>query len=210
MYLRYLLVFGSLLPCCSSNAQFVPLTAKVRDTNQTIVSGKITKSVIREGVYYRTSDGSTLSQWTTVNGSPASAELAWGSLWDNKTGTAYRLDLKNRRAYVEPEGGEPATADSRLDEPKNPTYGSVSGIRCTIFPARMRQPDGTLTPAGQTCLSTEYHLLLKQDLTYKRANDATMHKLYEMYDVQLGAEPDQSLFDISKLFTIYRPDAKKD
>ena len=40
MYLRYLLVFGSLLPCCSSNAQFVPLTAKVRDTNQTIVSGK--------------------------------------------------------------------------------------------------------------------------------------------------------------------------
>ena len=52
--------------------------------------------------------------------------------------------------------------------------------------------------------------MLKQDLTYKRANDATMHKLYQMYDVQLGAEPDQSLFDISKLFTIYRPDAKKD
>ena len=49
-------------------AQFVPLQAKVRETHETLSNGKVVETELKEGSFYRASDGSTLTQWQTVNG----------------------------------------------------------------------------------------------------------------------------------------------
>ena len=49
------------------HAQLVPVTAKTRETNESWQEGKLIKVDHKEGVFYRTSDGSTLKYWTKIN-----------------------------------------------------------------------------------------------------------------------------------------------
>ncbi len=190
------------------HAQFAPVTAKMRHTKEVIVDGKVVETQTKEGNFYRSSDGSTLKQWTKANGN-----LDWGDLWDNKNLMSYRLEYSNRQAY-----GDPAPKGAQAGRPdalfplasKALPQDSVEGIRCAIFPVRLHIPGNPPIPVGRTCESIEYNLQLKEDVTTQPVGtNKTIHTVFELYHIKLGLEPDPKLFDVHANFTVYEAQAPK-
>jgi hypothetical protein len=190
-----------LLSAGSAQAQFMPIQAKIRDTHQVIVSGKVIKSEVKEGNYYRSSDGSILVQWLTLNG-----ERTWdGSLEDNKELNSYHLDYKQHNAFedgshppvaVKPGGFASIDRDIGTD--------SVENFRCRILPAKLGGV-GFPTPVliGKSCVSPEYDLRLWTDVTVPEADGKAERTRTELYGITIGVEPDSSLFDIKSHFKIF-------
>jgi hypothetical protein len=85
-------------------------------------------SHIWESVYYRTSAGSMLRQYTTLDGKPTAGEQALATLLDN--GVSYNLDYTQHRAYV--------ISSSSLTPPSHPKAekgrSSVEGMGCMLLP----------------------------------------------------------------------------
>ena len=87
---------------------------------------------------------------------------------------------------------------------------NVEGIPCVPEPTQVLQPDGkTNVRIGETCESVEYNLELKHDFTVPQPSGKIVHDQYELYDIHVGTEPDPSIFDLQKHFTIYRPEPPK-
>jgi hypothetical protein len=188
----------------SSVAYGQAVTAHERLTEETINSnGKVIASHIREGVYYRTSAGSTLRQYTTLDGNAIVGQLGWAILQDG-TGT-YKLDYTQHRAYVV--SGPQATPLSGIPTTQK-AQSSVEGMPCTLWPVYLVEA-GTKTIIGQGCHSDKYNLTLKLDVTVPGKNGQSAHNVTEMYDVQIGQEPDAKLFDVQHNFTIFKPNAAK-
>jgi hypothetical protein len=208
--IKYFLSFAFWAVLASNaSAQFTPLIAKMRQTDETLAGGKVVKTVERDALYYRTSDGSYVLRWTSASKDGETQALHSGGLWDNKTGTSYKLDYQNMRATVEDIGRPPMQPDVSNDSEKGLPQDSVHGIRCTVYPVKMKQPSGADLRAGQLCTSTEHHLILKQELNYPTTGGQSVHSSMELYDVQLGTEPDPKLFDVAHSFTVYEPTPKK-
>jgi hypothetical protein len=195
-----LLMFAPLFAASTLQAQFVPLEAKVRETSTRSVDGREVITV-KEGNYYRSSNGSVLIQWLTVNG-----EKAWqGTLEDNVEPAYYQLNYKQMQAYqqvghpeivVEPGMYSSITADLGTD--------SVDGVSCRIIPIELVLPGQSLKQGGgQLCVSSQYDLQVWEDFIQPRKQDG--HTKTELYNIRLRVEPDPSLFDIKSKFTIFAP-----
>lgn len=210
--LSALLGLAALLGATDLDAQFVPVIAKMRFSKEDIVEGKVVDRMTKEGNYYRASDGSVLKRWTSVNGDENLGEIATGSLFDNKNVVSYGLNFKNRIAYLDapPEGTKPVRPQVLEGEAaKGLGEDSVHGIACTLFPVRIAPRDRAAFSAGRACTSVKYDLELRQDLTYPSSSGRTIHTIFELYEVQLGMEPDPKLFDVRANFTVYVPESRK-
>jgi len=186
--------------------KFTPVVAKLRQTDETLNNGRVVKSIRREALYYRTSDGSYIYHWTSSTKDGETQPIYTGALWDNKTGNYYRLDYQNSQATMEQQGNAPVHPNAPDPNDAGLPQDSVAGVPCKVYPAKMHLSTGADGTVGSVCTSPEHNLMLRQELTYPTTNGQTVHTLMEMYDVQLGNEPDAALFDVSKQFkTVFQP-----
>jgi|SRR5712664_3246632 len=188
-------------------AQWTPVVAKIRQTHQTVVSGKVVRNETKEGEFYRSSDGSVLRHWKTVNGDEGAA--GQGDLLDNKKHAFYNLNYNTKRAYQVRTGiPQPSpyvfskeTLQSRGEE-------SIEGVRCTIVPVDTADSGVTERDAGRSCVSSEYGLQLRTEVTVKQGG--TEHRtLIEMYDLRINQEPDPKIFDLGSQFTVFKAEPPK-
>lgn len=197
-----------LLGATNLHAQFAPVTAKMRQTKEVIVDGKVVETETREGNFYRSSDGSTLRQWMKVDGN-----LDWGDLYDNKNLMSYKLEYISRQAQGDPppQGAQPDRPDALLYlASKGLPEDSVEGIRCAVSPIKLHIPGNAPVPIGRTYRSIEYNLELKEDVTTRPVGtNKTIHTVFELHHIQLGLEPDPKLFDVHANFTVYLPEPRR-
>ncbi len=183
-------VLGSI----AAHAQWVPLVGKIRQTREVTANGQVTEKATKAGSYYRSSNGSTLRQWTEVNGVPTQNVV--GELLDNKSGTTYRVDYLEKRALVRFHG-EPRAPDMYSSQQLKPAgQDVVAGVTCNIFPATNAD---TGHEAGRLCISPEYGLLLRLESSGTRRDGSTVRIVTELYDLALNKEPEPKLFDLSGL-----------
>jgi len=199
-FLMLLLVMGA----ANLRAQWVPVSAKMKQTVETMENGKVVKVEHKEGNFYRTSDGSTLRYWTQIDGDEKLGGS--GELSDNKNLFHYSINFKTKQAFqVGPRDQMPVTPDSELTSRSRLGDDFVEGIRCRRCAVFIGWPDGRREPSGEICESIEYVLTLRED-RHATQNGVTRHSVMEMYDIKLGVEPDRKLFDIEKNYTVFRPD----
>ena len=195
------LVFLILILAAPASAQVRPVTAKVRQTEQLIVGGVVVETHVREGVIGRTSDGLLLIQrFTNLDGKELTGPLAHGILVDRKDGFAYNLDYRTHT-------GVRTSGNSKVDPEHDPDAGrvftnaqdQVEGISCRVIPESFEYK-GVETPIGDECVSPEYGLALKRDVTMALPNapGKSKHIVMQAYDIQLGVEPGAELTDISQ------------
>lgn len=204
-----LLVIFVGLSSASAFAQWVPVTAKIKEMRETVVNGKTVEIQTLEGSYYRKSDGSVLKELRPAAGSSGTQR---GSLVDHKSMTTYQLDLVSRtaiaRPLVIPGGADPTIPPRAPARPASVRHAVVGGVSCAVLPARVRSgPGGTPRPAGEVCISDEFSLLLKNESVQSLPDGRTIRAVFELSDVRTYVEPEESLFNVAgRGFTIYRAD----
>lgn len=194
------------LTAISAEAQYVPVVASVRQTTEITLGDKIIKTEVKEGNYYRSSDGSYIYQWTHLNGTKSSSR---STFWDNKAATSYTLDYANHRAIFQSKGTSlsPMSSQDRAAIEVLPE-AVVNGVLCRVEPIKVGPP-GKQTGGGKGWYSLENDLLIKHAITYPGYDGKTMvHDTYELYDIHLGQEPDAKLFDIEKNFQVLVPEGQ--
>jgi len=77
-----------LLGVSGAVAQRMPVMARIRETTESLGSGTRVQKEIREGIYLRMRDGSTLTHWTRFNGVE---KPGTGNLLNNSTLHSYLL-----------------------------------------------------------------------------------------------------------------------
>lgn len=171
--------------------QWLPVLANVRETVE-MNSGAGTTIETHYGSFYRASDGSTLLVWYT--GSDRRSRNA-GELFDHKGLGVYDIDYERGTAFKK------ATLPSPRKIPppdKQVAFRlraeSIEGVQCEVGPAMLKKGDKT-TRIGEFCYSSEYFLVLREDVTLPGG----IHKLYELEDIHLNTEPDSAWFDVSGL-----------
>ena len=192
----------------SVRAQFTPVSARIKLTVETSEGGKITKIERKEGYFYRTSDGSTLTRWIRVNGDESLGGS--GELRDNKNHADYNINFNSKQAFqLNDEPLQPDTPDDFKNLAAS-TLGDdfVEGIKCRRTAVFMQWPDGRRERTGEDCVSIEYALRLREDRKLTQRG-ITRHATTEMYEIRLGVEPDPKLFDVSSQFQVYRPEPAK-
>jgi hypothetical protein len=200
-----LFFFLSLTPAAPVYAQWVPVTAKIRQTRELLQDGKSVERHIKEGNYYRTADGSTLEEWTRVDGSESKAV---GHLTKQAQGVAYDLNMITRsaieRRFSLPSGANMKSPPRASISSKLPQI-TVGGVQCTVLPARVQVGIGQPSaPAGETCFSAELNLVVRNQLTHTLTTGKVMRTLYEMFEIETHKEPDPKLFDLrGRGFTVY-------
>jgi hypothetical protein len=162
-----------------------------------MVDGKLVRTLAKDINFCRSSDGSTLSVPIGED------EKGRAVLWDNKTGTAYRLDLMKRIAYEDPHSPHiPNAAQHQLYQ--NFPDGAVGGVRCKVVPLRVHattQYSGFSPTPGNACYSPELGLELRSEVGAQTGEGKTERHLREMSSIRSSTEPDPSLFDL-RAYTI--------
>lgn len=189
--------FFILAGASSVHAQWTPVVAKVRETQEIWKNGKLERVENKEGVFYRASDGSTLKYWTQVNGDDSRG--GQGELTDNNRLIHYSLNMRTKTAHemgkllekLTPNNVSPSSAKESLGD------AVYDGIPCRRIPAFVLWPDGRREPIGENCMSIEYALELRTEHKVTQG-EITRHVVNELYDVKLGIEPDPKLFDLQK------------
>lgn len=192
-----------------SSAQWIPATARITETVETIENGKITKVERREGYFYRNSEGSTLKYWERLNGNELPGAEGW--LEDNKNLLSYSIRMTTKEAIQQ--------SDKTREKPLSPAiyrFASASslgddfiaGIRCRRRPVVVIWPDGRRERVGENCISLEYALELRGENRVTQ-HGVTRHTIMELHDVQLGVEPDSKLFDVERTYTVFRQQPPK-
>jgi len=110
--------------------QWVPVTARIRQTTEDIKDGKVVERDVKEGFYYRSQDGSTLTKWVSLNGE----EQSVGDLFDNTTARSYKLYYSKGNATPDDHGTikfQPLSPGIyKPQEQYAIGHDSVSGISC--------------------------------------------------------------------------------
>lgn len=206
-YLEAIIIFAFFVSTPpSAHAQFTPVTAKIIETVETIVDGKVAQMKTRTGNFYRAADGSELRQWLKPDGTPD-----WGDLNDNKTRLSYKLDYTNRvaRGTTPPPGVKAAPLQPGFMGGQQALSGfpqdAVAGIPCAVVPAKLARPGSQPIEIGHVCKSVQYDLELRMDLTTQVVGTSkTVHQVIELQDIQLGVVPDPKLFDLQG-YTVSMP-----
>lgn len=186
----------------AAHAQFVPVQAKISELREvTLPDNKIILNS-KQGVFYRSSDGSVLIHWLNQNG-----KEAWdGTLHDNKGLAFYELDYKQHRAMEHtkkpPTAVKPGSYNSITRDVGTDT---VEGIGCRIIPIKLGRAGSSSTDIGKSCVSTDYDLRLWEDVTVPTVENRPERTRTRLYEIKLGSEPDPSLFDVKSAFKVYLP-----
>ncbi len=175
--------------------QWIPLTGKVKETSERTVNGKIAEVKVREGDFYRASDGSTLEQWK--EGGPT-------ALNDNTHLLSYQLDYNKKTAIAKPMPQAMGKIDVEATRRKALGHSTVNGFACTFVPLYFVRSPGSRTLAGTACVSEEYATDLRTEMTVSVGN-TTDHVVWELNLTKTNQEPDRKLFEVPKDFTVLGP-----
>lgn len=190
-----LLVMVPVLLVCAAQGQYVPMSAKVHDQTDMMVDGKIVTTITKDTILHRTADGSTLVE---AFGGNAEKML---TLWDNKTGTGYRLDPQSRVAYQDPRSPHKPNSPGSVNYKGRFPEDNVEGLKCYLVPAHVMPStfySGFSPHPGQDCYSTELSLVLKSDITIQTAPGKTERHQRTLHEIRPHVDPDPTLFDLSK------------
>lgn len=194
----------------SASAQWIPLTARIRETTTVIVGGQPVETQTREGILYRRSDGSTLTEWAHVNGDPRRAS---SHLVDYQKNSSYEIKTADRMALERP------ALPVGISTPPRPQRFERSGLReevvagfaCVVVPhksiphGRKMQDHMQLHQDGVACWSNQYNLMLRLNVQRSGVDGKVYHQLYEVVSLDPGTEPDPKLFDVqARGFTVYK------
>ena len=184
-----------------AQAQFVPVQAKIGELREvTLPDNKIILNS-KQGVFYRSSDGSVLIHWLNQNG-----KEAWdGTLHDNKGLAFYELDYKQHRAMEHTKPPAAVKPGSYNSITRDVGTDTIEGIGCRIIPIKLGRAGSSSADIGKSCVSTEYDLRLWQDVTVPTVENRPERTRTRLYEIKLGTEPDPSLFDVRSAFKIYVP-----
>jgi hypothetical protein len=173
---------------CIAAAQWTPVTAGIRETNEVVKEGVVTKTAVREGLFLRTSDGSTLTRWDSGN----------GNLLNNTTHRSYSLDYKNMQAKQGAFEMEPLEKDQFA---RMPTVGNgtVSGIACRKVPILLQNiQKGSSERIGEACVSDTQGFVLKEETRVTRDDGSVVHNVIEKFDIKLNVKPSAAEFDMKR------------
>jgi hypothetical protein len=185
----------------SAQAQWVPVTSSIRYTSEVSKDGKSTR-LVKEGMFYRTENGSTLKHWTRGD-----AELmrgASGELFDNQTLHTYQIFYEAKKTI---ESSIKLPAPHRPDDVNDlNSVGKdmVEGIRCDLIEIVFAGPGIKPHRAGSDCVSRDYSLSLRKEFRDTKPDGRAVHILLELYDIRLNVPPDNSEFDILRTFTVVK------
>jgi hypothetical protein len=136
-------------------------------------------------------DGSTLTL-------PAEGHGGNGTLWDNKTGIGYRLNLEHLTAYEIPTSPHRPNPKAPAPAAKWPE-DAVEGIPCKVVPVYVESAPGTpyakSTTPGTACHSGELDLELRSDFVVETGPGTTEHHVKELRNIKVNADLDPALFD---------------
>lgn len=200
----------ALLTCGSASSQWVPVQGKIRETREVFLNGQKVETHVREGLFYRSSNGSTLTHWTQTDGD---TQRSTGTLADNSTMVNYQLDFTNRiaierRSVLPPGVNGPLLPTAAPASEKAPEI-FLGGVRCRTMPANFRTKADAdagkpFVRAGEVCWSNEYSLLVREDLRLRRSGEREERFVFEVFDIEPNVEPDPKLFDLrARGFTVY-------
>jgi hypothetical protein len=195
-------------------AQTVPVRAKVRTTNEISVDGKIVKTTVGGGYFYRASNGSTIRQLRKVGENGALGDVIVAELTDKEHDISYRLTYGDHHALVTPAFLLNILSTSPGDAPPPGGFAqdTVEGISCAKIPVRRKVQDKPPAEVGFACVARAYNdLELKRNVTepIETSPGRFVHSTSVLYDIQLGAEPDPALFDLKDFTVLKLPDPKK-
>lgn len=180
----------------ASVAQWVPLSAKMRETVEIHKAGKV-ETRTRVGTYYRSSDGSTLEQWAASADEPENIRVEY--LIDAKTKATYDMYRSSNVAVERSRQDDAPAGPARpLQLPKRGEArdGEASGLPCLVIPSFDKAgPDKPLVRSGESCWSNELSLSLRRENTRNDPRGNKIHVVFEYYDVVPYVEPDAKLFD---------------
>ncbi|HXN98638.1 MAG TPA: hypothetical protein VN881_06155 [Candidatus Acidoferrales bacterium] len=195
-------------------AQTVPVRAKLRTTTEIILDGKVIKTTVGGGFFYRASNGSSIRQLRKIREDGTLGDVIVADLTDKEHNITYRIDYTNHRAWVTPASVLDILTVSPGDNPPPGGYpqDSVETISCVKRPVRRKVANDPPTEVGYSCVSERNNdLELTREVTEPIATSPgrAVHSTSVLYDIELGKEPDPTLFDL-KDFTISKlPDPKK-
>lgn len=194
-------------------AQTIPVCAKVRTKTEVTVDGKVVKTTVGGGFFYRASNGNSVRQLRKVGEDGALGDVTVADLTDKEHGITYRLNFTDHHALVTP----PfllniLTVMPNAAPPEGFAQDSVEGISCAKHLIKLKVADQPITDVGYACVSESNNdLELSREVTEPVATSPgrVIHSTSALYDIQLGVEPDPKMFDL-KDFTVLRlPDTKK-
>lgn len=180
-----------------AHAQWVPVTAKMRQKKEITANGKVSRVETKEGVFYRSSDGSTLREWTIVNGSPTNNAV--GFYTDNQKALSYRLEYINHQAIeaVPPSRTPVKPGAMKAESLKKIRDDQVSGFPCVVVPLSVSWQGGPAQSAGEACLAPDYDLIVRMESNGTSKDGTSFKEITELYDIRLNAEPDPKNFDLT-------------
>lgn len=189
-----LIAFGSV----RVHAQFVPVTANIRFTYEAMKDGKLTR-MVKEGVFYRTENGSTLKHWTKGDLDAMGGES--GELFDNQTLHTYEILYKSRKMIEHAQQSERRKPDDFVNM-ESRGKDTVEGIPCDLVVIEVAGPGVKPHRVGDSCISRNYALWLRQETKDTAPDGRAVHTLFEMYDVKLNVAPENNEFDVLHTFTV--------
>jgi hypothetical protein len=212
MTINYCQLFGFgailLLSIDATAADWAPIIAKHRETTSRIgTDGSETLLQERRGSFLRASNGSSLlTKRSVMNGLETADESA--GLTDATTGKVFALSYKTGTAILRRQRELPIRP-RKLDPATFSGEQIINGMRCVGRKVVCQDPHlGRATECGTAWYSPEY------DLTIRIESDETVkgqkiRSVFEHYDVQVGTEPDASLFRIPNGFKIVTEPMRK-
>jgi len=192
---------GFLVALSSANvhAQWVPVTSNIRFTREILADGKLVTRQVKDGLFYRTDNGSTLTHWTHGDLDPKQPS---GELFDNQKVLTYQVFYEAKKAVEEaPMLSAPRRPDYDMDL-KPVGSDSVEGVPCDTIAVEFAGPKMKQQRVGSACVARDLGLMLKQETTFNKPNGTTIHTLLEMHDIKLNVPPDKNEFDIVQTFAI--------
>jgi hypothetical protein len=184
----------------NAHAQFVPVTANIRFTYEASKDGKL-KRLVKEGVFYRTENGSTLKHWTS--GDVDDMGVSSGELFDNQTLHTYEILYKDKKMIEHSRQPAPRKPDDFKDM-ESRGKDTVEGLPCDLIVMEVAGPGIKPHRVGNSCISRNYALWLRQETRDTTPDGKAVHTLFEMYDVKLNLPPDNNEFEILHTFTIVK------
>jgi hypothetical protein len=175
-------------------AQWIPVTARIREMQIVTKNGATVQQVTREGYFYRTSAGSTLTQWLDPSGAPKS-----GILLDNQRLGLYRLSYQGRTALQVKALSNSRVGPGMQGTPAIATETTIEGIPCGYVPNYLGKDKTQII--GQSCFSGD-GLELTNDVSIPSAGGGVVTRsVTRLYEIRLHQEPSAALFDLSQ-FTL--------
>jgi hypothetical protein len=185
------LMLGVSIP---SEAQWVPIMAKKKVLSYVLqLDGTWTLAGEKREAYYRSSSGSTLERrYPIVNGKKEGE--GEGLFTDQTTGKIYMLKHDGKKAVLLQTLPLPLLPRHESFTPDPSWYvgkQTINGLEC--IGTKIKGANGV------SWYSRDLDLTVKTDFTGQSEGGRVVS---ELYDIQVGVEPDPSLFAIPKDFTV--------